>query len=428
MHAGAAPQPLPFTHRVVLADVRVSLELREGFAFAQNSSATPTHTLTPTQIHTPAYSSTPAQSQQQRNLVQHTDTHTNTSKSPSLASPPVSTKAPSEGGRVTRSEGTDDKDTKRRTRVSSPTHGHTHRAIHIQSPDVDISRPAEGVARETVAREKLSDEKARSKSSPAASPAPVPRTSTTSKRTSTYLDSGSHEGISSTGTNLENDAYSGIGEEDRPPVYGNSEPITFSAVPVPSPASYESITSADVLGYERAELVSETRRNNNNMVVVKTFNGALDLRIYTPDCPKTFRLVVSSDIEIFDRVATSRWNKVMYYWQREAKPRPDVFEDIADETTNAHQPSGVTDGFLEGYNSLTREVNRAVTTIVMVPIQEYKRVGTHGAIKSVIRAVPVAVLRPLIGASDAASKAIQGVRSAVDTQRRDDRADKYKRP
>jgi hypothetical protein len=114
-------------------------------------------------------------------------------------------------------------------------------------------------------------------------------------------------------------------------------------------------------------------------------------------------------------------------------------------------------GLKEAYDTLSREVNNAVTTIIMVPLEEYQRTGAQvrdqngslwrqkvaegnggetfyifseflclrynlfvatapivrvlrhlqGAAKKVVRAVPVAVLRPIIGASEAVSLTLQ---------------------
>ncbi|CAG8589272.1 1412_t:CDS:2, partial [Cetraspora pellucida] len=42
------------------------------------------------------------------------------------------------------------------------------------------------------------------------------------------------------------------------------------------------------------------------------------------------------------------------------------------------------------------------------------KTGTQGTVKAVIRAVPVAVLKPMIGVAEAASKGLLGVRNTID--------------
>ena len=65
-------------------------------------------------------------------------------------------------------------------------------------------------------------------------------------------------------------------------------------------------------------------------------------------------------------------------------------------------------------------------TVIAVPIQEYKRAGTAGAVRSVIKAVPVAVVNPMLGAAEGLSRVLLGARNALDPQIRNDQAKKYK--
>lgn len=90
------------------------------------------------------------------------------------------------------------------------------------------------------------------------------------------------------------------------------------------------------------------------------------------------------------------------------------------------QPSNATEGLYQAYDSLTRELHVAAKTIVAVPLVEYKKTGSQGYVRSVIRAVPVAVLRPMIGATEAVSKALIGVRNAVDPELKEDIENKFK--
>lgn len=90
------------------------------------------------------------------------------------------------------------------------------------------------------------------------------------------------------------------------------------------------------------------------------------------------------------------------------------------------QPSNATEGLYQAYDSLSRELHVAAKTIVAVPLVEYKKTGSQGYVRSVIRAVPVAVLRPMIGATEAVSKALIGVRNAVDPELKEDIENKFK--
>uniref|UniRef100_A0AAV1UXU0 Autophagy-related protein 2 n=1 Tax=Peronospora matthiolae TaxID=2874970 RepID=A0AAV1UXU0_9STRA len=90
------------------------------------------------------------------------------------------------------------------------------------------------------------------------------------------------------------------------------------------------------------------------------------------------------------------------------------------------QPATAAEGFGQAYDSLARELHVAAKTIVAVPLIEYKKTGSQGYVRSVIRAVPVAVLRPMIGASEAMAKALIGVRNAVDPELKEDIENKFK--
>lgn len=51
----------------------------------------------------------------------------------------------------------------------------------------------------------------------------------------------------------------------------------------------------------------------------------------------------------------------------------------------------------------------------------------QGPLRAVVRAVPIAVLRPMIGASEAVSKTLLGARNSLDPRGRDELGDKYKK-
>lgn len=77
-------------------------------------------------------------------------------------------------------------------------------------------------------------------------------------------------------------------------------------------------------------------------------------------------------------------------------------------------PSNINEGFYQAYDSIARGLNYAGNTIVAVPLAEYKRAGIAGYVKSVVRAVPIAILRPAIGATEAITKASLGIRNTID--------------
>ncbi len=98
----------------------------------------------------------------------------------------------------------------------------------------------------------------------------------------------------------------------------------------------------------------------------------------------------------------------------------------SDVSSHADQPQDLQEGLRQGYESLHKNLTIAKHVIVAVPVGEYKRSGWKGAVKSVIRAVPVAVLRPVIGATEAVSRTAMGIRNAMDPEIKRDLDVKFK--
>ncbi|KAG6814394.1 hypothetical protein H0H92_010980 [Tricholoma furcatifolium] len=105
--------------------------------------------------------------------------------------------------------------------------------------------------------------------------------------------------------------------------------------------------------------------------------------------------------------------------------------DIEDPTETiskyAQQPVDVKEGVQSAYRSLRRNLNLAAQTILAVPMEVYERSGNEGPVRSVIRAVPIAVLKPMIGASEAVSQTLLGLHNTLDPDIRHENEAKYKR-
>ncbi|KAJ2625222.1 autophagy- protein 2 [Coemansia sp. RSA 1358] len=105
----------------------------------------------------------------------------------------------------------------------------------------------------------------------------------------------------------------------------------------------------------------------------------------------------------------------------------------------ARQPENLSEGMRQAYSSLRSNVGSAVQTILAIPVvvQESTEDGdsgegalgrspVHGSVRAVVRAVPVAVLKPMIGATEAVSKTLLGLRNTMEPTRRGQLEDKYK--
>ena len=110
----------------------------------------------------------------------------------------------------------------------------------------------------------------------------------------------------------------------------------------------------------------------------------------------------------------------------------------------ADQPRDISEGVHSAYRSLRKNFGSAAQTILAVPMEVYERSGdevcinllqkpgcliiswAQGAIRSVIRAVPIAVLKPMIGATEAVSKTLLGLHNTLEPNVRHDNQAKYK--
>eukprot|EP00736_Rhodelphis_marinus_P001815 Rmarinus@m.17237 len=101
---------------------------------------------------------------------------------------------------------------------------------------------------------------------------------------------------------------------------------------------------------------------------------------------------------------------------------------IVDRSKYATQPRDASEGVHQAYSSLTKGLAEAHRNLVYVPLSAYEKAGSPGTIKAAIRAVPVAVLQPFIGAAEAMSKALLGIRNTMDPHSYRDDHSKYKLP
>ncbi|KAI0374905.1 hypothetical protein BV20DRAFT_1032957 [Pilatotrama ljubarskyi] len=110
----------------------------------------------------------------------------------------------------------------------------------------------------------------------------------------------------------------------------------------------------------------------------------------------------------------------------------DIDEEDLDEDAReliskyADQPTNVKEGVKSAYKSLKHNLNSAAQTILAVPMEVYERSGNEGPVRAVVRAVPIAVLKPMIGASEAVSKTLLGLQNTLDPNIRQENEAKYK--
>ncbi|KAF8460937.1 hypothetical protein BDZ91DRAFT_410511 [Kalaharituber pfeilii] len=93
----------------------------------------------------------------------------------------------------------------------------------------------------------------------------------------------------------------------------------------------------------------------------------------------------------------------------------------------ADQPKNVTQGLRNAGVSLRRNLMSAREAIRAVPGEVAEKGSAQGVVQAVARAAPVAVLRPMIGASEAVSRTLLGVTNSLDKEMVRRVEDKYKK-
>ena len=76
-------------------------------------------------------------------------------------------------------------------------------------------------------------------------------------------------------------------------------------------------------------------------------------------------------------------------------------------------PRGVSDVTGHAAESLARGIQAANYRVVIVPYREYSRIGATGAATSIIKGIPVLLVAPLTGATEALSYTLLGARNAL---------------
>ncbi|KAJ3205458.1 autophagy- protein 2 [Entophlyctis luteolus] len=91
------------------------------------------------------------------------------------------------------------------------------------------------------------------------------------------------------------------------------------------------------------------------------------------------------------------------------------------------QPRNIQEGVRQGAQSLARNVNDAVKTVMNAPMHRNQQSqGSSSSAAAVVQAVPSAILKPMIGATEAVSKTLLGLQNSLDPSKQQEIKDKYK--
>ncbi|KAF9182323.1 autophagy- protein 2 [Haplosporangium sp. Z 767] len=144
-----------------------------------------------------------------------------------------------------------------------------------------------------------------------------------------------------------------------------------------------------------------------------------------------------SDSEAYMQESIDDGDQLLYHLQQQQQQRLSSGQDSGSSSSPtgkahkvskyANQPADINEGMELAYKSLSKNIGTAAHTIFAVPMEVYERAGAQGSVRAVIRAVPVAVLKPMIGATEAFSKVLIGIRNSIDPVQRLQMEDKYKK-
>lgn len=105
----------------------------------------------------------------------------------------------------------------------------------------------------------------------------------------------------------------------------------------------------------------------------------------------------------------------------------EYYESSRDKVSKfSEQPKDVKEGLGFGYRSLRANVNDAATSILSSPVTTEEAANLPDTFSAVLKAVPVAVIKPMIGTAEAVTKTLVGVQNSIDPAKRHQMEDKYK--
>ena len=81
---------------------------------------------------------------------------------------------------------------------------------------------------------------------------------------------------------------------------------------------------------------------------------------------------------------------------------------ISSQSSGSAIPRNMSDVSDRAIESLSRGLKEANAKVIIMPYREYQKTGTKGAMKTVVRGIPVAICAPLSGAVEALSQSLYG--------------------
>jgi autophagy-related protein 2 len=102
-----------------------------------------------------------------------------------------------------------------------------------------------------------------------------------------------------------------------------------------------------------------------------------------------------------------------------------VVTHMKPQSKYAHQPASIREGLHQACYTVFRELQGVKKQIILVPLAKYKQEGVPGYVKGMVKAVPIALLKPMIGTTEGLGRLIFGLRNSIDQREKQDMDNKY---
>ena len=93
----------------------------------------------------------------------------------------------------------------------------------------------------------------------------------------------------------------------------------------------------------------------------------------------------------------------------------------------SNQPNNPVEGVQQAVGVAAHRMKKIVRTVIMLPVASYQKKGLAGATRSVVRAVPVAILEPVQIVTESVSRVTLGWRNWVNPLKKEEEDRKWKK-
>jgi len=101
-------------------------------------------------------------------------------------------------------------------------------------------------------------------------------------------------------------------------------------------------------------------------------------------------------------------------------------EKTTDTSKYANQPSNLIDGFQEAYTTISQQIRESSDNLLIIPLQQYELYGTSGYVTAMAKAIPLAIIKPIMGTTDGMSKVILGAKNQLNKEEKKISDSKYR--